>query len=172
MATIRNKGDLAAILLAVVTRLRAQLDTAERPVNESNCYLSLDPSARKKTASDLVFVVGPSSGQFDEAMIEGGGVEQLTADIYIIVTIQSALQLDEAQREESFLTDSAMGVLKSATNVLAALATWDPSTTSGGDTLLQVRDPLMPSGFEFSKEGKSKGSMTLTFKCKFDWNVS
>ena len=172
MATIRNKGDLIAILRAVVTRLRAQLNSGTRPVNESNCYLCLDPNAKKKTASDLVFVVGPSSGSFDEAMIEGGGQEQLTADLYLIVTIQSALQLDEAQREEYFLTDAGLGVLGAGTDVLAALAVWDPSTTSGADTLLQVRDPLMPSGFEFSKEGKSKGSMTLTFKCKFDWDVS
>lgn len=164
----RDKCDPITLLTAVVTRLRSALNIAE-----AECFISLDPLAKLRSPGDLVFVVSPLSGQFDQGMIEGGGREQVTADTGFTVTIRTYVQLDEAGHDVVALNDRDVGIMQAATDVLSALTLWEPLDAS--DNLL-LRDMLSPSGYEIGKGSGNKNRtetyFQIAFKTVFDWGLS
>lgn len=162
----RSLGKLKVILPAVVDRLIDQIEG----VTKANCYVALNPdSLPNGGVGGILYVVSPTSGRFDDAYFEGGGVEQLFANAGLVVKIHSPLQLDQAGRDIEFLTDEAHGILDRATDVLAALSNWSPEDVSGNP---QTRDPLYPMGYTLTRAGRSIGAIELEFACNFDWNVT
>lgn len=159
----RLKGDPVAILQAVVDRLIDQLG-----LTDATCYLSIDPDAvPSPSPGDLIFVVSPTSGNFNEAMFDGGGQEQMTLDGGIVVKIHTPVQLDEPKHDALLVGQESRGVLRHATLTLKALANWSPD--KNGNEL--TRDPLIPSGFAIGRKSRSLGWVELTFKCSFDWDA-
>ena len=161
----RDKGKFDAILLAVVDRLISQVGG----LNAANCYLSLNPDALPMpNPGDFICVVAPTSGAFSDSMFEGGGQEQTTSDSGVIVKIHSPVQLDEVHRDAVFLTDATLGLIENVRLTIKALADWSPGTS--GNEL--TRDPLIPSDFAFTRNGRGLGACELTFKLSFDWDLS
>lgn len=160
----RDKGTFDAILLAVVARLIDQVGG----FNAATCYLSLNPDALPMpNPGTIICVVAPTSGAFDEAMFEGGGIEQTNSVSGIIVKIHSPVQLDEVHRDAVFLTDESLGLIGKVRLIIKALADWSP--TVGADE--QTRDPLIPSDFAFTRNSRSLGACELTFRLSFDWDL-
>lgn len=159
----RDKGNPVTILEGVVTRLIDQLG-----LTDANCYLSIDPDALPSPSpGQLIFVVSPTSGNFNEALFDGGGQEQTTLEGGIVVKIHSPLQLDKPHQDVKFLGDESRGILRYATRVLKALAGWSPGVVGSE----QTRDPLIPSGMVIGRKKRSLGWLELTFKCSFDWDL-
>lgn len=160
----RDKCNPITLLSAVVDRLRAALT-----LDESACFLSLDPHVKLHSPADLTYVVSPLSGSFNGAMIDGGGDQQVTTETGFTVTIRSYQQLDEAGHDAATLTDTSLGVLQACTQVLQALTTWEPKDGDGNELL---RDQMAPTGYEFGKDGRDKMFLTLAFSTVFDWDLS
>lgn len=161
----RDKGDLSSILAAIVARLIDQVTE----FNAANCYLSINPDSLPSGPGEITCVVAPTSGTFDQGMIEGGGDEQNTSDGGVIVKIHSPVQLDEADRDTVFLTDASLGLLSFAKQAMQALSGWSPDDGGGNET---TRDPLHPAGYAFQRDGRKLGACELTFHLKFDWDLS
>jgi len=151
------------LLSAVVTRLRDRLF-----LDESDCFLSLNPLVKVRGTGSLVYIVSPLSGQFDGMMLDGGGQKQATVNGGLSVTIRSYQQLDEPGHDYTGLQDVSIGVLQAATNVLAALTVWDPLDGDGNQLL---RDQLSPYGYEIGKDDRTKLFMQIGFNTVFDWDL-
>lgn len=161
----RTFGSPIDLLESVVDRLRGSLS-----LDEGACYLTLDPSAKARQSADLTYIVAPTSGDFDQGLIEGGAIEQLTTRFGFTVTVQSAMKLDEAGHEATFLSHDSRGVLIAAKNVLKHLTNYDPVDGSGNRI---CRDPISPMNYSMEKGAThSRGSMTLAFQASFDWDMS
>src|SRR5262249_30980494 len=117
----------------------------------------------------FICVVAPSSGNFDEPMIEGGGEHQATSGSTIRVKIHSITQLDEFTRDGILLTDTALGLIEIWRQVVSRLMTpWFPTDLSGN---ILTRDPLMPTGFSFERRDRAIAAIEQDFKLTFDTNV-
>lgn len=160
----RDKALPQNVYTAAVDLLRAAITEC----TEANCFFCLDPDAVPPAPGQLIYIVSPTSGTFDEGMIDGGGVEQLTVDAGLMVKIHSPLMLDQVGHDSSLLNDESLGLWGKATEVLRALAVQSPEFE--GNPL--TRDPLMPHSFAVTKSHKRLGAIELTFKVSFDWNVA
>lgn len=160
----RNKALPQNVYVAAVELLRAAIDGC----TDANCFFCLDPDAIPATPGELIYVVSPTSGTFDEGMIDGGGVEQLTVEAGLMVKIHSPLMLDQVGQDAELLNNESLGLWLKATEVMAALSLQSP--TVNGNAL--TRDPLIPHGFAITKSHKRLGAIELTFKVLFDWDVS
>ena len=160
----RQKGDPIAIFDGIVERLIDQIDG----MTEASCYLSLNPEALPSPGpGDLLLVVAPLSGQFDEGAFEGGGNEMLTFLGGVVVRIYSPLKVDLPGHDSKFLSDQTKGVLEMGRQVMAALSNWSPEL----DDNEQTRDPLIPHGVSYGRVKQSLGWMEIAFKVNFDWNL-
>ena len=159
----RTVGKLDAILLAIQARIIDQCS-----VTAASCYIALDPNDVTNAPGDFVYVIAPASGAFDQSLMDGGGAQQATADTGVIVKIHSAVQLDEPQREEAFLTHATLGVIEKWRLLVKALTDWAP--TSGSDTL--VRNPLLPAGFDIDRTSRGVGGIQQAFTFNFDLDLS
>lgn len=166
----RVSGKLDAILAAIVARIIAQVSGA----NAATCYLCLNPDTLPvPNPGDFVYVVAPTSGRFDDRNWDGGGQDQATVDpAGVVVKIHSALQLDEAQREATFLTDTTHGILEKWRLVVKALTApdWNPAASGSGDIL--VRDPLIPADFAMTRSNRGLGAIEQNFRFSFDLDLS
>ncbi len=160
----RDKALPQNVYVAVVDMLRAAIDGC----TDANCFFCLDPDAIPPSPGELIYVVSPTSGTFDEGMMDGGGVQQLTVEAGVLVKIHSPLMLDQVGNDTSLLNDESLGLWGKATEVLAALAIQSPTVAGNA----QTRDPLMPHSFSITKSHKRLGAIEMTFKVLFDWDVS
>jgi len=160
----RDKALPQNVYTAAVEMLRAAIDGC----TDANCFFCLDPDCIPPTPGEFFYVVAPTSGTFDEGMIDGGGIEQLTVEAGLLVKIHSPLMLDQVGRDVELLNNESLGLWSKATEVMAALAVQSP-TVAGNP---QTRDPLMPHSFSITKSLKRLGAIELTFKVLFDWDVS
>lgn len=161
---IRDFGDLSEILQAAVAHLIAQLPTH---CKASNTFMALNPDSVEPNAGYMSFVVSPMGGSFPGEFQDGGGVQQVTTETGMLITIHSPLQMDEPRRDTKFLTDNSKGVIGVATKVLKAFTQWDPRNA---DSIL-LREPATPTGFNFKRSDRSLGSMELEFRLNFDWGL-
>lgn len=161
---VRDEGTFEEILDAVVNRLLSEMPNHCR---KSNTYIALNPDSFNPNSGELTFIVAPLGGTFDQDYMEGGGENQVTTDGGFLVKIHSPLQLDEPQRDSSFLTDKSKGVLRLVRQVLKTLTNWSPQNA----VHVLSRDPVFPSGYSFSRTERSTGSVEIEFKLKFDWEL-
>jgi hypothetical protein len=163
----RDKGDLGDILTSVVDRLRSEVPGC----NEATCYLALNPDAIGNSPGDHIFVVAPMSGQFDEGMWDGGGLEQLTANGGIIVKIHCPILLDDHTKEAALLTDEKLSIIRKANKVIGVLC--DPEWSPTKDNNELTRNPLSPSGYTIDRDSFGRvGGIELSFRCVFDWDTT
>ena len=164
-------GKLDTILQAIVTRIIAQVSLSSSAVfNAASCYLSLMPDdTPAPNPGNFVCVVAASDGNFDEPNIDGGGQYQATATLMVRVKIHSPVQLDEYNRDATFLTGATVGIIEIWRQVVKNLMTpWFPLDGSGN---VCTRDPLMPAGFSFERRGRALGAIEQRFKLTFDLDV-
>lgn len=161
----RDKGKPEVIYPAIVARLIAQISGQ----NVANTYHAIDPDD-VGGPGEFTMVISPASGTFDEAMFEGGGQSQLTANGGCIVKIHSPVVLDEVKRDAIALNDAAKGLWFKAKQVIAALADWSPGTAGSELT----RNPLYPKAYAFTKDRTTgrTSAIELHFGLDFDWDVS
>ena len=162
----RIDTDLAEVLQAVVSRLIDQIDG----FTPATCFLALHPEdVPHSKIGDIFCAVFPAQGTFDEGMFDGGGENQVCSNTEFVVKIYSALQTDEDGHATEFLTNATLGVIAKMKQVLLALAGHD-LTNEDGDTFL--RDLPCPGKYAFERADKKAGSVELTFKISFDWDLS
>lgn len=162
----RVDSDLGAILLAVVNHLVTQgLFTAEC------CYLTISDGRDDivPSAGEFVCTVCPRGGIFADPYLDGGGNKQAADFFEFSVSVYSTVQLDEADRETVFLTDSTLGLLQKLRLVLKALTALDV-TIPGGNNVL--RDPILPQGYQISRNGRGLGKFELRCRAAFDWDLT
>lgn len=168
----REYGKLEAILQAVVDRLVSYSGLPE--ATEDNVYINIDPDAVTSNPGEFVFVVAPSGGQFDEAMMDGGGQAQMTAATNIVVKCHATGQFDQAGRAKEMLANSSTGLIVIHRKLLKALSIWDP-TDSGNE---QTRNPIMPGSWSYQRAGggagqgpRSYAAVEQVFVVDFDWDM-
>lgn len=161
-----GQGTLEEILQACVDRIIDQVPLA----TAANCYLCLDPDSVPPSSGEFIFAVAPLSGQFEEGMWDGGGLDQATVDSGLIVKIHSPLQLDEPQRDREFLLSNTHSVLKQHRLVIKALCdpTWSPMR--GEDEI--IRDPIIPGAWSITRRDRGLGAIEQEFRLNFDMDFS
>lgn len=162
----RVATDFSAVLTAVVARLIDQITLA----NAATCFLTLTPDGRPLTPGDIWITVSPRGGKFDENMIEGGGRATAWADSGFTVTVHSSVELDQMERETTWLTHATLGVLETMKDAIDALTTYDLLDGSSDEILIE---PIVPDGWdEPQRVGPSRGSISVSFLTKFKWSLS
>jgi len=165
----RQYGKLETILQSIVDRIIDQLTEA----TIDNTYVNFDPDVTNNPGK-FVFVVAPAGGVFDESMIDGGGLAQVTGTTNIVVKIHSPDQRDQSGRAKTSLMDSAAGLAIVHRKLLKALTTFDPVDDDGNE---QCRNPLMPGQFHYQRAGaagqgpRSYSAVEQVFVADFDWDM-
>lgn len=169
-----NTGDYGVVLQQIVTRLRDIVETA----NEANCFLSLDPDDLPNNPGDHCFVVAPVSGKFDEGAFGGAGIAALTTHSGCIVKIHCPSLVDEGGRDATAITDESLGLIRKASEVITALATFtaaNPPTAGWVPTVgdYALTSPLRPVGYSLHKNATGAvRAIELSFAFEFDWDTS
>ena len=169
-----------AVLEAFVSRLRGLTLAEGDGLTEKNCYISTteEPNNWKDT---VMVTVCPGDGIFPEAMQIGGGSNQCTEELGVVVTIWNRHTSAEAGNDESLLLDKIRGVYSIKSKILRRLVTADleanyPEGTGGVNQflrqlLLVVRcSKPVPMGVEGLSANFMK--MSITFKVSFDHDLT
>ncbi len=165
----RRYGKLEVILQSIVDRIIDQLVEA----TTANTYINFDPDVTSNPGK-FVFVVAPAGGTFDESMIDGGGLDQVTSTTNIVVKIHSPDQRDQPGRGKTSLIGSTTGLVLIHRKLLRALVAFDPVDEDGNE---QCRNPLMPGQFTYQRatqagQGpRSYSAVEQVFVADFDWNM-
>lgn len=168
--------DESLVLTALLVRLRTALT-----LSESRCFAALDRhSPGNPVGGDYYLTVspGPSGSSFDDALGDGGGLNQVTEHTSYTVAGYTRIKLDHTDTDISILTNSTRGLLKIKRHILGALCYHDLQI-SGSEFL---RNQLMPISAEqpqlLEPTGKAPdalwgvGMVSVTFAVAFDWNLS
>ena len=163
-----GSATLDVLISAFSARLQSELPTI---CNNGNTFICLDAWAvPANSPGRWMFAIAPLSGTFDEDNMVGGGQNDVRTDAAIELVIHSPLVLDQAKRELSFLTDSSLGVVQIVTQVLAVrLPTGRRSITPASQL---VADSVKPASFEFARRERKIGAVGLTWRLRFDWDLS
>lgn len=159
----RTVGKLDVTLQSICDRIIAQVQLSSVAVFKAeSCYLSLHPEHVGTSPGNFTCVVcPPEAGNFDEGMMDGGGASQATMHGDIRIGIHSPVQLDELNHEANWLKNASLGIMEIWRQVLKCLTTFDPVDGSGNE---QLRDQLMPGGFQIQRRKKSIGYIIQNFK--------
>lgn len=158
---------LDAILLRVIPHLIAQVPDAKI----GNTYLSTIPNELFPNPAEFMFEISPSeSWTFEQGHITGAGKDALHAVGNILVTIHSAVQLDQVGRDAEYLTNQARGILRLVTLVLDAMSNHDLLNADDEPMLSQ---PMRPVRLHIpAKDDRRKGFVTIEFEIEFDWDMT
>lgn len=146
----RTDGTEEEILDAVIERLIATIPST---FNESNLLLCMDWQGPQMTPGDICGLVGPDDGEFNEAMLDGGGQDQATFATGIIVGVFTPIRIDPSKRHSEALKNSTRGLLPVWRKVLKSLTNWSPGDV--GDEL--TRNPLFPTTRNWVKDEVTSG---------------
>jgi hypothetical protein len=163
----RISTTLPVVLAAVAARLRSQLS-----LTEATCYWMLDREEPTPTSKNFFVTIHPDGGNFDEALFDGGGENQLTDSTGIVVTIHTHTQLDRGGRDKEALFQPNKGLLPYMKPVLKALAGHDLVINDNGDTCL--RELIRPVGYKTPLRSHAErwSRIEIYFALSFDWDMS
>ncbi len=155
----------------ILLRAKRRLVDAAAIATDSNTYISTIPDELPPNPDEVMFEIAPShSYQFDQGILAGAGQASLHTQTQLIVTIHSTVQLDEAGRDEIYLTRENLGACELIRQVLKAFCDHD---LLDEDDNQMLSHPLMPiSGDIPPKDQRERGFVSLRFRCDFDWNMS
>lgn len=166
----RTTADQVTVLQAVVDRLIAAVATTPA-LNDSTCFLSIEPDPPVMLPSNLFLTVAPNEGQFDPGLHDGGGIDQTTEEAGVVVSIFNRIHLDRGGRDGKLMSESARGLLTLKRLVLKALSGYDLSV-SGNPLLRNLMAPLKCSApRRIDEEGRLIGAISLYFSTDFDWDL-
>jgi hypothetical protein len=146
--------------------------TALPQLNSTTCFQTLLPQAAPIPPSGNYWItVSGSDSVFDEEMQDDGGDSQVMEDEEIIVTIFTRIRLDKVGYDASLLADATRGVKVIKKSILNALVNKDP-TDGGGNTFLRDTIKVVRAGRPDHDANKGVAWMSITFRAKWDWNLS
>lgn len=151
------------VLLRIVARLQAALS-----LTDATCFLGKGtdtPADEQPNPGNYWLIVHDHGGQYDEAMVDGGGTAQMTAVMTVGVKICTPIQQDELGHATEALTDSSLGLGTIFAAVRGALACHVLLKANGDDI---VREPIMPLGWQPSRDEGPWSTMVALFRVMFD----
>lgn len=136
---------------------------------DSSVYLSSVPDELPPNAADFMYEVAFSGGQMLDGEMAGGGVNTIHVVGAVAVTVHSTVQIDEAGRDDEYLTSGELGILPRVTQVLRALAVHDLEN-EGGEQILA--EPMRPVDAQVpSHTPRRRGFSSVGFSVEFDWDL-
>lgn len=171
----RLNGKMKDVLKQVMARLIDQRARA----NKAAAYLTLDvnnfPSSNPGT---FIYGIQPGEGSFDDANWDGGGQSMATTVSQLTVRVSSPMALDQQGRDTAMLTHDTLSILDEWEEVIKCLTVedWSPEVEVDGETIIILRDPLIPTTWAFGEtildSGKPIGWAQQTFRLSFDLDLS
>ena len=164
MARIDVTQDI--VLTRVIERLRDQLELDAR-----HCFETDDPDAVQTPRSGDYWVtvyIGP--GQFDVPNQIGGGAEQLTETIPVIVTAYSRVRLDPVDEGEKTFHSATRGLYVLKAKLLKALVGHD-LTDSDGNTFLRQLLYATRAAVPIVDKAEGRGKIAVEFGVEWDWDL-
>ena len=178
-------GDESRLLLQVQERLIDRVKVGGNSAfNDKNCFVTEEPIPPETYFSQgrMVCTVCLGDGQFDEYKYDGGGANQLTEHVDLLVSVFTRTKLDQPPQATYALLDEERGMsrkLKPA--LLEALLVEDPDAdilipwiplNSQGQPFL--RNPPFPRRSQGPRQlqGMDWLGLTLSFGVEFDWDLT
>ena len=161
--------DQADVLTAIRDRLISQIED----LNESTCFITLEPVPPMVGSVGGEFVtVCPDNGQFADGVFEGAGEAFLEEDGGVIVSAFARIRLDRNERAEYALTEASRGLLKVWKPAILKALSGQQLTDAGGNDILD--NLLQPAGFSKPKIAPESDliGFSLHFNTDFDWDLS
>ena len=157
----RIKSDLSTILTAIKTRL-----TADAVLDTSRIFLSLTADDELTwPGNDMVIVVAPGSYPADLRAEAGGGNELKVFDGVTKLSLWVRLGLDQATRDDQWLTHATLGALAKWRLVMKSLNQHD--LLSGTDQILE--EPMRCIRFDAAPAKTKGGWARLTSLWETKW---
>ena len=144
-------------------------------VTAETVLITTDQFPNRYPTGDLFLTVAEAGGQFNDALFAGGGHEQVSENISLVVSIFASSHLDRSDEARAALLAEDKGIIRNhKRDVLRALlVSWEPET--GGN--LQSRSMPAPSSstppqyIQPEDGGKVFIMVALTFAVVYDWNL-
>lgn len=163
--------DQITVLQAVADRLIASVATTPA-LNDSTCFLSLQPLPPVMLPSNLFLTVAPIEGRFDSGLHDGGGIYQTMEEAGVVVTVFSRVHLDRGGRDGKQLSESARGLLTIKRLILKSLSGHDLLTSGGSTFLRNLMAPMRcDAPGKIQEEGNLIGYLPIYFSTDFDWDL-
>lgn len=131
----------------IIAAVKTKLCTTDTLFDANYCFLSLEPDQQTPPPTDLyaTLVVGPQRP--DQAVIRGAAAGTITpVNGELGVILWARLAVDQAGRDDLFVTDPTLGALAKWRQVLKSLQLFDPVNGSS-DFLLMNPMRLADPGF-------------------------
>lgn len=155
------------VIQSIVLLLREKLG-----LSEFTCYDVLDPEYVEIPNGGGWFVtVAPGEGDFEPALQVGGGQNEVSEAMAVIVTFYLQIQLDPTNVSKEVLRGHGKSLFKIKRAVLKALCgvdLQDPEENTFLRQLIPVRHSSRPA-YDITQQ---LAHMSLTFTAEFDWDLS
>lgn len=161
---------------AVLAHLRTTLSLDER-----SCYSVVDRHSPGLPHSGDFWVTLSlgSQSEFDDTLIDGGGIEQVTEFVPLIVAGYSRVKLDSTGHDHFLLTDDARGLLAIKKLILRTMTCEDIKCNNDTSTFLRnlpipasAENPQLLRPANDADAAWGIGMVSVTFTCVFDWDLS
>lgn len=159
--------DQDQVFAAIIALLRTDLG-----LEESQCYETLYPESPAVPPGGEFFVtVAPGPSVFDEEMQVGGGAEQCSEDMQVIVTIYTRTHLDQTDHDHQLMHHETVGFSALKKRVLKSLVDADPQIPSGDEFLRQTIKVISADKPEHDRK-QGIAWMGIYFRVAWDWDLS
>lgn len=165
-------SDLGTVMQAFVDKIVA----AGLGFTANNCFIALNrpdrPIPNCGTADNLFICVYPLEATLNE-LVGGGGAKGVMDNGLVGVEIFSTVLLDPAGRDGYAITNATKSCVMMARKILKALTAQMLQITVAGTPTDILRQPLLPEARGApEREHEIKGSIALTFRTVFDWDLT
>jgi len=172
-----------ATLDEILSQVAARLISKVSDFTENNVLIADTATPESTPETPLTITVTVSDGSFDDQNFAGGGVDSVTMDAHIEVTLLARVGDQGGGRSDGALLSDPKGLLvRYVPRILKALlleidettqarGPWFPRNKAGA---FIVRDQLHPRGFlapRKAAEDQTLRMMQLTFGVSFDWKL-
>lgn len=155
------------VIDSIVLRLREQLG-----LSEFNCYDVLDPGYVDLPSGGGWFVtVAPGEGDFDQGLQVGGGENEVSEALAVVVTFYVQIQLDQTNMSREVLRGHGRSLYKIKRQILKAMCGVDLQNAAE-DTFLRQLIPVRSASRPAYDITQQLAYMSLTFVAEFDWDLT
>jgi hypothetical protein len=154
MAGLRNYATtLSEILLAIKNQITigSAYGGGSSLLSDSLVFIALEEDQVQPPPDDNYLVLIPGTQQPDMPAIGGAAAATITPfNGEFGAIFWARLSIDQAGRDDSYITDKSLGVLELWRKIMKALQLWDPVNVNG-DYLLEEPMRMTAGGFRFGK---------------------
>lgn len=155
--------DLATLLTDIENKL-----ISDGIFQSNTCFVSLLPDRLTFPASDQFAVITPGRQDVDPDTVSGADPQLIYFLGEFTVTLWGRLALDQYPRDDIYLDDGTLGLLKIMKSVIVSLHLYQPTDT-GGNPLNTT--PRLRSVTTLAKKVPEAGWGAVVLSFSLEWNM-